>query len=100
MEFDVTDWLEEADSAAKASRQSDPETRQYKLDETDRIALEKAKQEEAEAAQDGEVDEAGKDEKKRPEKKPVGKLPKQPTVTSATSRDAAADMLKKFFNSR
>jgi pSer/pThr/pTyr-binding forkhead associated (FHA) protein len=92
MEFDVSEWLDEADVAARSAREADPETRQYKLDETDRIALEKSNQ-------DGEK--TDKAELKRPEKREPGKLP----VTAAsdlntTSRDAAADMLKKFFNSR
>jgi len=93
-EFDVSEWLDEADVAARLAKESEPETRQYKLDETDRIALSKS-------AQDSEEDSSSKPELKRPEKRELGKLP----VAAATNRDqssqdAAADMLKKFFNSR
>ena len=37
---------------------------------------------------------------KKKEKKEFGKLPKISKEGTATSRDAAADMLKKFFNRR
>ena len=92
MEFDVSEWLDEADARARSSKESDPETRQYKLDETDRIALE-----ESAAANDA----PAKPAPKRPEKREPGKLPVTPSSDSVTSsQDAAADMLKKFFNSR
>ncbi len=94
MEFDVSEWLEEADAKARSSRESDPDTRQYKLDETDRIALEKSSQP---ATEESSV----KAPAKRPEKKAPGKLPQtKATETVTTSQDAAADMLRKFFNSR
>lgn len=94
MEFDVSEWLDEADAAARSAKGSDPETRQYKLDETDRIALEQGAQADGEAS-------PGKPELKRPEKREPGKLPVSATSNSvASSQDAAADMLKKFFNSR
>ncbi len=94
MEFDVSEWLDEADAKARSSRDADPDTRQYKLDETDRIALEKS----AEATADGPPSKAPA---KRPEKKAPGKLPQSAAASSVTtSQDAAADMLKKFFNSR
>jgi len=94
MEFDVSEWLDEADAAARTSKASEPETRQYKLDETDRIALEKGAQEAA-------ADAPKKAEQKRPEKREPGKLPVGAGGKSVTtSQDAAADMLKKFFNSR
>ena len=94
MEFDVSEWLDEADAAARSSKAADPETRQYKLDETDRIALEGG----AGSAESGSPEKA---ERKRPEKRAPGKLPSSPGKESiTTSQDAAADMLKKFFNSR
>jgi len=94
MEFDVSEWLNEADAAARSAKASDPETRQYKLDETDRIALEKSAQDAAQGA-------PSKPEFKRPDKKAPGKLPTSATTGSiASSQDAAADMLRKFFNSR
>lgn len=99
LEFDVTEWLQEADAAAKAQKRSDPDTRQFRLDETDRIALEAAKQ----TLESVEVPEEAAPAKKsaRPEKKAPGKLPDSAKApAAANSRDAAADMLKKFFNNR
>ncbi|MDP6553660.1 MAG: FHA domain-containing protein [Pirellulaceae bacterium] len=94
MEFDVSEWLDEADVAARSARASDPETRQYKLDETDRIALDKS-------AENSEEDSSDKPVLKRPEKREPGKLPvAAPIDSDVSSQDAAADMLKKFFNSR
>ncbi|MFT7638928.1 MAG: pSer/pThr/pTyr-binding forkhead associated (FHA) protein, partial [Pirellulaceae bacterium] len=40
---DITDWLDEADEMDRERRMADPDTRQFKLDETDRVALESAK---------------------------------------------------------
>jgi len=91
-DFDISEWLDDGGNAAK-SQQADPETRQFKLDETDRIALEKAREEAA-------ADEEGRTRRfARPQKEP-GKLPDRPVENASSSRDAAADMLKKFFNNR
>lgn len=87
LDFDISEWLQEGEAA---KRESEPETRQFKLDETDRLAL-------AEAAEKAEQDRKGS---QRPDKKAPGKLPDRPGSSAATSREAAADMLKKFFNSR
>ena len=82
----ISQWLEEADAAERDERMSDPETRQFKLDETDRVELEAAAQEV----------EAQNDKKK----KEPGKLPTPPPESDSTkdSTEAAAKMLKKFFN--
>jgi pSer/pThr/pTyr-binding forkhead associated (FHA) protein len=90
VEFDITEWLEEGNTKDKAKK-SDPDTRHFKLDETDRVALEAA----SKAGEDGEPA-----EKKVPSKKGPGKLPERPKQNAANSREAAADMLKKFFNNR
>jgi pSer/pThr/pTyr-binding forkhead associated (FHA) protein len=91
MEFDVSEWLDEADADARVAKEADPETRQYKLDETDRISLENSDQDE----------DVSSEKAKRPEKREPGKLPVSAATESVTtSQDAAADMLKKFFNSR
>jgi predicted component of type VI protein secretion system len=89
---DVSDWLDEADTQEKSRRTTTPETRQFRLDDT----------------VPGEGDNAIKpsDTKtltpggKRPDKKLPGKLPPRPATQKADSREAAADMLKKFFNRR
>lgn len=91
-EFDVAEWLEEANATDK-QRRSDPDTRQFKLDETDRIALNAS----AEAAAMADSDSAVK---KAPVKGPPGKLPERHKQAAANSREAAADMLKKFFNNK
>lgn len=96
MEFDITEWLEEANTQEKTNKKSDPDTRHFKLDETDRVALEKAG---SEAATDDKGDSAVKKLAPGAKKKP-GKLPERPKQAAANSREAAADMLKKFFNNR
>jgi predicted component of type VI protein secretion system len=92
---DVTQWLDEADSAEK-SRRTAPETRQFRLDETVVPSDSDVQPEAAAAAASG----AGSATMKRPEKSQPGKLPPRPTTNKADSREAAADMLKKFFNRR
>jgi hypothetical protein len=92
IDFDVSEWLSEADAVDRERRKAEPETRQFQLDETDRLQLEQAEAEQAA--------EAGKGPSGRPAKKPVGKLPQKPGQAAANSREAAANMLKKFFNNR
>jgi FHA domain-containing protein len=87
---DVTQWLDEADSQEKSRRTTDPDTRQFRLDDTDAAAATQAAPDTKTLAPAA----------KRPEKKVPGKLPPRPSTTKADSREAAADMLKKFFNRR
>jgi hypothetical protein len=89
---DVTSWLEEADSHEKSRRTTDPETRQFRLDDT-------VAPDDSASATPGDTKTVVA-EAKRPDKKPPGKLPPRPTTNKADSREAAADMLKKFFNRR
>jgi pSer/pThr/pTyr-binding forkhead associated (FHA) protein len=91
---DVSQWLDEADSVDKERRSFDPETRQFRLDETGTTA---AGEKGATATSETKPlpPGASKDEKKTP-----GKLPPRPTTQKKDSREAAADMLKKFFNRR
>jgi predicted component of type VI protein secretion system len=90
---DIADWLDEAEQAEKERRVAEPETRQFHLDDTSHnLPVPPAALEDSETkALDG---------GKRPEKQSPGKLPPRPSTTSADSRAAAADMLKKFFNRR
>jgi pSer/pThr/pTyr-binding forkhead associated (FHA) protein len=91
LDFDVSEWLQEAETKNKVQPAA-PETRQFQLDETDQLKLSAMAK-----AEDGEpVDE----QSRKPEKKKPGKLPPRPAKMTGSSRDAAADMLKKFFNSR
>jgi pSer/pThr/pTyr-binding forkhead associated (FHA) protein len=92
---DVTDWLEESDVAAR-QKGSDPETRQFRLDDTAGAGTLVSAAEGATADTKAiPPEETGKKEKKEP-----GKLPPRPAIQSKDSREAAADMLKKFFNRR
>lgn len=102
LEFDISEWLEEADATDTKPKTADPETRQFKLDETDRIALEDAKRTlDSVDEDDFPVPDAADSKKFIPPKKgEVGKLPASAKQSAASSRDAAADMLKKFFNNR
>lgn len=102
---DIGGWLDEADQLERQRRLNDPETRQLKLDETDQVKLQQAIEEraaknEAESTQsvksvDDETKELNKGKKKQP-----GKLPTMPEKVAKDSREAASDMLKKFFNKR
>jgi hypothetical protein len=89
---DISQWLDEGDTQAK-SRNADPETRQFRLDDT------VAPGTPAEPAKPSDSTTVTATFKK-PEKKEPGKLPPRPTTSKADSREAAADMLKKFFNRR
>jgi len=109
---DVSQWLEEADTEEKQRRFTDPETRQFRLDDTamppdnekqvgstaETKALKpdpKKADPKADAKADAKADKPGKKKKEEP-----GKLPQRPSSNSKDSREAAADMLKKFFNRR
>ena len=116
-EFDVSDWLE-AEEETNAIPLSDPETRQFELDETQQGELRRAAEEsevvgEAEAESKQTLDDSksedsaddttgfflgGRKQKQKP-KKP-GKLPQRSGPSSADSTSAAADALKNFFNNR
>jgi len=106
---DISDWLAEADEAELTRRRATPETRQLKLDETDQLSVQKRleKQSETQGEEDaGEEPPAAEESKQTPPvgktkgKKTFGKLPQRPERVPQNSRDAAAEMLKKFFNKR
>lgn len=105
-EGDISDWLEEADLEDRLRRRADPETRQLKLDETDQVSLQKKLAGKTEAGAAEVETPAASDSKEMPAagkakgKKVFGKLPQRPEAEAANSRDAAAEMLKKFFNKR
>ena len=105
---DISEWLAEADEQERERRITDPETRQLKLDETDQVSLQKSIEERAKLAKEkgeqaeGEAKEAeAKDEAAgKKKKKGPGKLPQRPEFMAKDSREAAAVMLRKFFNNR
>jgi len=86
---DVTQWLEDAETTGKSGT---PETRQFRLDEADTAPSDTAP---AAAHETKTISPPKPDKKKGP-----GKLPPRPTTVKENSREAAADMLKKFFNRR
>ena len=95
---EVTDWLSELDEADRERRTTDPETRQFRLDDTtDRGTVVEAKEG---ATTDTKALPPGEANPKKPEKKSPGKLPPRPSAQTKDSREAASDMLKKFFNRR
>lgn len=100
---DVSAWLDELDSIDKIRKAADPDTRQFKLEETERVTLEESDTKELPVNKDL-TQTVATDSKaakiKPPEKKPPGKLPPRQEAETANSRDAAAEMLKKFFNRR
>lgn len=95
---EISSWLEEADEMERVERKIDPETRQFKLDETDRVTLESASASE-ESEEEDDADKKDTDAG-QPKKKQPGKLPQRKIVSSGDSSEAASDMLKKMFNRR
>ena len=95
----VTTWLDEADGIETSRRLAEPDTRQFKLDETDRITLGTATETDEADKKGDKSDSTGSTEDLTAKKEP-GKLPKPPRYSAKDSRDAAADMLSKFFNRR
>lgn len=95
---DVSSWLEELDSKDKQRKANDPETRQFKLDElpaaeTPTTAL-------RDTTLNQKPDQPTVTDSVKAAKKEPGKLPPKTEQATATSRDAATEMLKKFFNRR
>ena len=88
LDGDVSSWLTDADDF-DAENRVEPDTRQFKIDETDQLKLKMAADEEA-----------AKGKKKGKEKKEYGKLPVSEAELPVDSREAAQNMLKKFFERR
>jgi len=94
---EVTDWLSEGDEADKERRTTDPETRQFRIDDTTDRGTVVQSQEAATTDTKALPPDA---EPKKKEKQAPGKLPPRAPVQTKDSREAASDMLKKFFNRR
>jgi pSer/pThr/pTyr-binding forkhead associated (FHA) protein len=107
---DITGWLEEADEMERERRMADPDTRSFKMDDTNRLAtetitLDNEDLDESDAAVEDAEDEETEDGSSGlfgmgKKKKKFGKLPHRPSVEAESSTKAAEDMLKKFFNRR
>ena len=93
---DISQWLEEADTEEKQRRYTDPETRQFRLDDTAMPPDQKA----VSPTTETKALKPEPEKKEKADKKGPGKLPPRPSTSSKDSREAAADMLKKFFNRR
>jgi len=98
-QIDISQWLEEADTIQRSK--SEPETRQFVLDETTRISADIDSTDTAsELKSDSKEIDPAAAKAKRVEKKPPQKLPKSNAPSSGSSRDAASETLKKFFGGR
>jgi pSer/pThr/pTyr-binding forkhead associated (FHA) protein len=116
-ELDVAHWLEEDDGTDVSRAVATPETRQFRIDDTANVLnmethvdhpagddeggeAEEVSGEEEDGLSDEETAD-GKTKKRlgdRWKKNAPGKLPPRPPSHCKDSRDAAADMLKRFFN--
>lgn len=114
--LDIASWLEESEDTATSRAVATPETRQFQVDDTNNLALDtnvEGQSQNANPSEDPEHssdkgdssaekadDSRGKkdDRSARWEKGEPGKLPKRPKTKAQDSRQAAADMLKRFFN--
>lgn len=94
----VGDWLDEADNELREKRFADPETRQFRIEDTN-AANPVVPGTDPGIPVDSETKSIDSPVK-RPEKKAPGKLPPREEEQKKDSREAAADMLKKFFNRR
>lgn len=95
---DVDSWLDEADQIDRVRKLSDPETRQFKLEE---VQAAQDANDSTDLSVDSSVEEP-KAKPKRPDKKKApGKLPEgAKKAAQDSSRDAADDALKRFFSGR
>ena len=95
---DVGQWLEEAEETEK-KRRPDAETRLFQLDDTTPGGQNAPGEVPGDATQASAETKAIPPEASKKKEGP-GKLPPRPQTQSKDSREAAADMLKKFFNRR
>lgn len=95
--FDISSWLLEADQIDRRATVSEPETRQFNMDDTTRLDPGQV----AEEAQEAESKDDSESKSKRPDKKPPMKLPKMTSgPTTKNTKDAASETLKKYFGGR
>ncbi len=100
-EDDVSSWLEEADELDKTRQQltgGDPETTSLQMDKTEQIILKRSSDEDPNDTVDASAETKVPDDPKK--KKEPGKLPPGAADLTKDSREAASNMLRKFFNRR
>lgn len=95
---DISDWLEQGDESERARRLAEPDTRQFRLDETMHSAPPVVEASEESVSHTEESTSDSKADHKK--KQQPGKLPPRPPVKSDSSKSAAEDMLRRFFNRR
>lgn len=101
--LDVNAWLDEADQIDRVRKLSDPETRQFRVQDTVEKSQEdsKADSDDSTELSVDDADSGSSRRGKRPEKQKPGKLPEHlRKVMTENSRDAADDALKRFFSGR
>ncbi len=111
----ISSWLEEADEIDREKGLNDPENRQYKTEETERVVMPKEitdtisvsmadddtkVEPKPKELKSGDEDEKAEDSNGKPDKKEPGKLPMLPGMQAKDSQDAASRALKDFFNRR
>lgn len=103
-EVDVTGWLDEADQIDRVRKLSDPDTRQFRIDDLEKIEEEdsSASKEASSDSTDLSVNDSSLLERLREQKKTKkGKLPDGLKKSMTDSSKAAADdALKRFFSGR
>lgn len=105
---DVASWLEEADEEEKAQRLDNPETRQFRVDDTRAMTAEEIEASET-TTEDSETDKSntksgmlglfGGGKPKKP-KKEYGKLPPRASDKPIDTQSAANSAIKKMFERR
>ena len=93
-DFNVGSWLDEVDEQERAERKADPETRQFKLDETEQLPVNETTINPGDTTIDGRPNSS---QGKPKFDKNAGKLPRIAKAPAKDSREAAQEMLKKFF---
>tara|TARA_R110002049_G_scaffold2750_8_gene22161 strand:- start:79925 stop:80662 length:738 start_codon:yes stop_codon:yes gene_type:complete len=112
-EVDVTSWLDEADQIDRVRKLSDPETRQFRMDESKadsestpesgELSVSDAPSSSDADSSSGSGESDSSDDSKvkslKRKKQPPGKLPaNMKKVLTENSRDAADDALRRFFS--
>jgi len=102
--LDVSAWLDEADQIDRVRKLSDPETRQFRLEQDAEVEMGSESDNEGSDSSELSVDDGdtgSAQKRKRPEKQKPGKLPEgMRKAMTDNSRDAADNALKRFFSGR
>lgn len=100
-DLDIAKWLEDGTDEETSRAVAEPDTRQFRVDDTSTVAMDTKVDDPVPDSEDEVDDDEGEDKKGKRWKKDKGKLPfRQPQISAKDSREAAADMLKRFFNRR